>query len=57
MGEWRYSFMLQLLYPWGKGPWYPLDRRMGRPQSQYGRSGKEKNSQPVSGIKSQLPSP
>jgi len=23
------SFMPQLLYPQGKSPWYPLDRRLG----------------------------
>jgi hypothetical protein len=35
--------MPQLLYPQGKGPRYPLDRRLGRPQSQSGHSGEEKN--------------
>jgi hypothetical protein len=32
--------------PQGKSPWYPLDRRLGGPQSRYGRGGEEKNSQP-----------
>jgi hypothetical protein len=27
------------LYPWGKDPWYPLDRRLDGPQSWYGRRG------------------
>jgi len=27
------SFTSQLIYPWGKTPWYPLDRRLGAPQS------------------------
>jgi len=27
------SFMSQPLYRWGKSPWYPLDRRLGGPQS------------------------
>jgi hypothetical protein len=36
----------QLLYPQGKSPCYPLDRRLGGPQSRSGRSGEEKNSQP-----------
>jgi hypothetical protein len=31
-------------------PQYPLDRRLGRPQSRFGRGGKEKKSQPVPGI-------
>jgi hypothetical protein len=30
------SFMPLLLYPQGKSPWYPLDRRLGGPQSQSG---------------------
>jgi hypothetical protein len=39
-----------LLYPQGKSPWYPLDRRLGGPQSQSGHSGEEKNSQPLLGL-------
>jgi hypothetical protein len=39
------SFTHQPLYPQGKSPWYPLDRRLGGPQSRYGRGGEEKNSQ------------
>jgi len=35
------------LYPQGKSPWYPLDRRFGGPQSQ---SGEEKDSQPLPGL-------
>jgi hypothetical protein len=31
-------------------PWYPLDRRQGGPQSQYGHSSEEKNSQPLLGL-------
>jgi len=38
------------LYPQGKSPWYPLDRRLGGNQSRSGRSGEEKNSQPPPGI-------
>jgi hypothetical protein len=34
----------------GKSPWYPLDRRLGGPQSRSGRGGEEKNSQPLPGI-------
>jgi hypothetical protein len=30
----------------GKSPWYPLDRRLGGPQSLSRRGGEEKNSQP-----------
>jgi hypothetical protein len=30
------------LYPQGKSPWYPLDRRLGGPQSRSGRGGEEK---------------
>jgi len=35
------SFMPWLLYPWGKSPQYPLDRRLGGPQGQSGCGGKE----------------
>jgi hypothetical protein len=36
--RWRLvvSFIPWLLYPWGKSPWYPFDRRLGQTQSQYG---------------------
>jgi hypothetical protein len=33
-----------------KKPWYPLDRRLGGPQSRSGLSGEEKNSQPLPGF-------
>jgi len=36
-----------LLYPWGKNPWHPFYRRLGRPQSWSGCGGKEKKSQPL----------
>jgi hypothetical protein len=36
--------------PQGKILWYPLDRRLGGPQSRSGRGGEEKNSQLPSGI-------
>jgi hypothetical protein len=35
------SFTPQLLYPQGKSPWYPLDRRLGGPQSRSERGGEE----------------
>jgi hypothetical protein len=34
----------------GKSPWYPLDRRLGGPQSRSGRGGEEKNFQPLPGL-------
>jgi hypothetical protein len=37
------SFTPLPLYPQGKSPWYPLDRRLGGPQSRSGRGGLEKN--------------
>jgi hypothetical protein len=43
--------MPQLLYLQGKSPCYPVDRRLGGPQSQYGYGGEEKNSQPLPGLK------
>jgi hypothetical protein len=73
MGEWRYSATCSLtlaldggecsascpqpLYPQGKSPWYPLDRRLGGPQSQSGCGGEEKNSQPLPGLKSLIIQP
>jgi hypothetical protein len=62
MGEWRYrSAILDLgsrwrrvvtftplpFYPQGKSPWYPLDGRLGGPQSRSGRCGEEKNLSPA----------
>jgi hypothetical protein len=41
--------------PQGKSPWYPLDRRLGGPQSRSGRGGEEKNSHPPPGIEPQNP--
>jgi hypothetical protein len=40
------------LYPQGKSPWYPLDRRLDGLQSHSGCGGEGKNSQPPPGIKS-----
>jgi hypothetical protein len=45
--RWVVSFTQRPLYTQGKSPWYPLDRRMGGPQSRSGRRGVEKNSQPL----------
>jgi len=36
------SFINQSLHPQGKSPWYPLDRRLGRPQSCSGCGSEEK---------------
>jgi hypothetical protein len=40
------SFTPRPLYPEGKSPWYPFDRKLGGPQSRSRRGGEEKNSQP-----------
>jgi hypothetical protein len=53
--RWVVSFMPRPLYPQGKGPWYPLDRRLGGSQSRSGRGGEEKNSEPPPGIEPQNP--
>jgi hypothetical protein len=45
--RWVVSFTPRLFYPQGKSPWYPLDRRLGGPQSRSGRGCEEKNSQPL----------
>jgi hypothetical protein len=49
-----YSFKYQPLYPQGKRLWYPLDRRLGGPQSRSGRGGEEKNSQLLPGLESPI---
>jgi hypothetical protein len=33
------------LHPQGKSPRYPLDRRLGEPQSRFGRGGEEQTQQ------------
>jgi hypothetical protein len=48
--RWVVSFTPRPLYPQGKNPRYPLDRRLGGPQSRFGHSVEEKNSQPSPGI-------
>jgi hypothetical protein len=40
--KWVASFMTCSLYPWGKSPRYPLDRRLGGPQNWSGWHGEEK---------------
>jgi hypothetical protein len=42
--RWMVSFTPQPLYPQEKSTWYPLDRRLGGPQSRSGHGGEEKNS-------------
>jgi hypothetical protein len=36
--------------PQGESPCYPSDRRLGGPQSQFGRGGEEKNAQMFPGL-------
>jgi hypothetical protein len=48
--RWVVSFTPRPLYPKGKSLSYPLDRRLGGPQSRSGRGGEEKNSQPLPGL-------
>jgi hypothetical protein len=47
---WVVSFTPRPLYRQEKGPWYPLHRRLGGPQSRCGRGRKVKNSQPLPGL-------
>jgi hypothetical protein len=42
--------------PPGKEPWYPVDRRLGRPQNLSGRHGEEKNLAPT-GTQTPTPQP
>jgi hypothetical protein len=56
--RWRWVvFMPWLLYSWGERPQYPLERRLGGPQSPYECSGKEKKSLPVPEITTQFVQP
>jgi hypothetical protein len=48
--RWVVSFTPRPLYPQGKSSWYPLDTKLGGPQSRSGRGDEEKNSQPPQGI-------
>jgi hypothetical protein len=48
--RWVVSFTLRWIYSQGNIPWYPLDRKLGGPQSRSGRGGEEKYSQPPPGI-------
>jgi hypothetical protein len=45
--RWVVSFTPRPLYPQGKSPWYPLEKRLGGLQSRSGRGGEEENSQPL----------
>jgi hypothetical protein len=40
-GEWSASHSGRFTPPWGEGPRYPLDRRLGGPQSRSRRRGEE----------------
>jgi hypothetical protein len=44
--KWVVSFTPLLLYPWRNSLWYPLDRRLIRPQSLCCHYGEEKNLAP-----------
>jgi hypothetical protein len=44
------SFTPRPLYTQGNSPLYPLDRRLGGPQSRFGRGGEEKHSQHLLGL-------
>jgi hypothetical protein len=44
--RWMVGFTLRPLYTQGKSLWYPLDRRLGGPQSCSGHGSEEKNSHP-----------
>jgi hypothetical protein len=48
--RWVVNFTHWPLYPRGKSPFYPLDRRLGGPQSQSGRSWEEKILDPTGTI-------
>jgi hypothetical protein len=47
------SFTPRPLYPQGKNPWYPLNRRLSGPQSPSGR-GEEKNCHTLPGLETTI---
>jgi hypothetical protein len=51
------SFTLWPLYPQEKSSCYPLDRRLGGPQSQSEHDGEEKNTHPLLGFKPHIIQP
>jgi hypothetical protein len=51
-GEWSVSLPQPRFTP-GKDPWYPLDKRLGGPQSWSGHRGQRKNPLPLLGIEPQ----
>jgi hypothetical protein len=55
--RWTISFKSRPLYPQEKSRWYPLDRRLDGPQSQSGRGGEVKNSQPLPGLEPSIIQP
>jgi hypothetical protein len=57
MGVSSQRHALAALYPQGKDPQYPLDRRLGGPQSRSGHRGYKKNPLPLLGIKPRSSSP
>jgi hypothetical protein len=48
-GEWSASRTSRFT-PRGKNPLYPLDRKLGGPQSRSGHGGEEKDFQPLPGL-------
>jgi len=48
------QFHTSAALPQGKIHWYPLDRRLGGPQSRPRHGGEEKNSQPLPGLESSI---
>jgi hypothetical protein len=51
------QFYAPSLYSQGNSPYYPLDRRLGGPQSRSGRGGEEKKSQPLLGLEDPIIQP
>jgi hypothetical protein len=51
------SFTPRPLYAQGKRPLYPLDRRLGGPESWSIRGGEENNSQPLPGLETPIIQP
>jgi hypothetical protein len=54
---WVANFTPRQIYPWKESLGYPLDRKLGLHQSQFGRGGEEKNNHAPTGNRTPVVQP